>query len=97
VTYQYDAGGNLGNLTHESDISTLASASMSYSTTARPHALTTLNTGSATRTFTYNANGSMTGFTYDVLGRLSQVKYPTTTSCAGANRHTATYSWDACG
>jgi RHS repeat-associated protein len=62
VAYQYDdAAGNLGNLTHKSDISTLASASMAYSGTGRPHALQTLNTGSATRTFTYNANGSMTG------------------------------------
>ena len=34
---------------------------MSYSTTARPHALTTLNTGSATRTFAYNADGAITG------------------------------------
>jgi RHS repeat-associated protein len=60
VTYAYDdAAGNLGNMTHKSDISTLASASMSYSTSGRPHALTTLNTGSATRTFNYNANGAL--------------------------------------
>ncbi len=62
VTYAYDdAAGNLGNMTHKSDISTLPSASMSYSTTARPHALTSLNIGSATRTFAYNANGAITG------------------------------------
>ena len=51
VTYAYDdAAGNLGNMTHKSDISSLPSASMTYSTTARPHALATLKTGSATRT-----------------------------------------------
>ena len=48
-------------MTHKSDFSTLPSASMSYSRTARPHALTSLNTGSATRTFAYNANGAITG------------------------------------
>jgi hypothetical protein len=62
VTVAYDdAAGNLGNMTHKSDLTTQPSASMSYSTTARPHALTSLNIGSATRTFAYNANGAITG------------------------------------
>ncbi len=33
---------------------------MTYSGTGRPHALQTLNTGSGTRTFTYDANGAIT-------------------------------------
>jgi RHS repeat-associated protein len=63
VTYAYDdAAGNLGNMTHKSDISSLPSASMTYSTTGRPHALATLAvSGTDTRTFTYNANGALTG------------------------------------
>lgn len=42
---------------------------MTYSTTGRPHALETLNTGSETRTFTYNLNGGMTGGQVDSATR----------------------------
>jgi RHS repeat-associated protein len=61
TTYQYDSTGTLGNLTHKGDVSTLPSASMTYLTSGAPHALQTLNTGSATRTFDYDANGNLTG------------------------------------
>jgi hypothetical protein len=54
TNYQYDTA-TLGNLTHKGDVSTLPSASMSYLTASgAPHALQTLNTGSATRNFGYD-------------------------------------------
>jgi RHS repeat-associated protein len=42
---------------------------MTYSTTGRPHAVESLNTGAGTRTFTYNLNGAMTGGQVDSATR----------------------------